>query len=155
MKTLELGEMELQFDPQQNSSFYSKQVGFSCDCPYCLNFVEEVESVKKLMNGLDETLGIDLSKDVGQGMDELMAHDYKDHCLYVAPYYLSGTCKVKGETLEIQSNGPIWSNTIRAEHRINENLSLTIINTTNSISIDNANSVLTLWVEFKSSFVAK
>lgn len=155
MKTLKLGNIEIQFDVKKNTSFYRSQNGFTCDCPFCINYVKEILTVKELLQGLDETLGIDLTKDVGQGMDELMSHDNENHCLYVVPYYINGKCLINGNDLETQSNGPIWPHTIRTEYQLNEKLSLTFINTSESVKFENVESVLTMWVEYKSSFKAK
>ena len=96
-----------------------------------------------------------MSKDVGQGMDELMPHDNKDHCLYVIPYYINGKCKIKDNELKVQQNEPTWSNTLRAEYRIDKNLNLTFINTSNNIEFEDAESVLTIWLEFKTELLKK
>lgn len=155
MKTLKLGNLEIEFDSDNTRRFYAKQNGFVCNCPNCLNYVDKLSTVKNLMNGLDEKIGIDLSKDVGQGMDELMPQNNEDHCLYVIPYYVNGKCKIEGKSLAKQQNGPIWPNTNRVEHKLNENLSLLIINTSESVEFENAECVLTIWLEFKTQLLRK
>ena len=107
------------------------------------------------MNGLDEKLGIDLSKDVGQGMDELTPHDYDEYQLYVIPYYINAKCKIKSKKLAQQQNGPIWPNTIRAEYQVDDNLNILIINTTESVSFEGAENVLTIWLECKTPLINK
>jgi hypothetical protein len=155
METLKLENIEIEYNSDKNREFYSNQDGFCCDCPDCLNYVEKLSVVKDLMNGLDEKLGIDLSKDVGQGMDELMPHDNEDHHLYVVPYYINGKCKINTENLTQQQNGPIWPNTVRAEYQLDESLSLLIINTTESVKFEGAENVLTIWLEFKTPLMNK
>ena len=155
MNTLELGNIVIQFDSEETKMFYSSQNGFVCDCPDCLNYVEKIPVVKNLMQGLDEKLGIDLTKDVGQGMDELMPHDNHDHSLYVIPYYINGKCRIEGNELTEHPKGPIWPNTICANYVLNENLSLKIINTSDSVKFGNAQSILTLWLEFKTELIKK
>ncbi|MDX1349753.1 MAG: hypothetical protein R3279_05885 [Putridiphycobacter sp.] len=149
MQLIKIGNIELHFDLENTKAFYETQNGFSCTCPDCLNYVSKLGTVKKLINGLDEQLGIDLSKDVGQAMDELMPLDYEDHNLYVIPYYINGKCILAGKDLEKQQNGPIWPNTIRADYRLDKNLNLLFINTTDSVVFENAQNVLTIWLEFK------
>lgn len=155
MNKIILGNIEIEFDSKKNKEFYSLQNKFSCECPDCLNYVSKLGVLKKLMNGLDEKLNIDLSKDVGQGMDELMPHDMDNYSLLVIPYYISATCLVDGEFLTKQKNGPIWMNTVKAEHQLDENLNITIINTSDSIEFENSDAVLTLWVEFKTPLLEK
>jgi len=155
METLILEHLEIEYSSVKNREFYASQDGFCCDCPDCLNYVDKLPIVKNLMNGLDEKLGIDLSKDVGQGMDELMPHDNEDHHLYVIPYYISGKCKTNAKNLTQQQNGPIWPNTVRAEYQLDENLSLLIINTTESVKFKGAENVLTIWLEFKTPLMNK
>ena len=155
METIELGNIEIRFDVEKNKKFYITQLGFTCDCEDCLNYVEKIPRVKSLLKGLDNILGIDLTKDVGQGMDELMPHDFKDHNLYVVPYYINGKCRIKSHELTKQPNGPIWPKTIRTEYKLDENLNLTIINTSDFIKFDNAESILTIWIEFKTELLNK
>ncbi|MFT6845877.1 MAG: hypothetical protein ACJAUV_002077 [Flavobacteriales bacterium] len=155
METLKLGNIEIEYNSDITREFYSKQDGFCCDCPDCLNYVDKLTIVKNLMKGLDEKLGLDLSKDVGQGMDELMPHDNDDHHLYVIPYYISGKCRINEEELTQQQNGPIWPKTIRAEYELDKNLSLLIINTTESVKFKNAEPVLSIWLEFKTPLLKK
>jgi hypothetical protein len=149
METLKLGDIEIEYSSDINRAFYARQDGFYCDCPDCLNYLDKLPIVKNLMNGLDEKLGIDLSKDVGQGMDELMPHDSKDHRLYVIPYYIRGKCKINAKNLTQQQNGPIWPNTVIAKYQLDENLSLLITNTPESVQFKGAENILTIWLEFK------
>lgn len=145
---VELGNIELEIDRIETEKFYATQNGFICNCPDCLNYVSKISDVKSELNGLDDKLGIDLTKAVGQGMDELMPHDYENHHLYVIPYYVIGKCYVNRAELNKENSEPIWKNTKRAEKKLTENLSLSIINTTNDIEIDNAENILTIWLEF-------
>jgi hypothetical protein len=153
MKTLELGNIKFEIDQLETARFYSTQNGFICDCPNCLNYVSKISNVKSELNGLDIEFGIDLTKDVGQGMDELMPHHYDAYNLYVVPYYAVGKVYVDGTKLDQQNSGPIWPNTKRAEIRLTENLSLTIINTTDAIEIGNAENILTIWLEYKTALI--
>jgi len=149
MTTIELGNIKLEIDRIETEKFYAIQNGFICDCPDCVNYVSKISDVQSELNGLDKKLGIDLSKAVGQGMDELMPHDYDNHHLYVIPYYVIGKSYLNKKELDRENSGPIWRNTKRAEIKLTDNLSLTIINTTDDIEIDNAENILTIWLEFK------
>jgi len=149
MKTIELGNIKLEIDRIETEKFYATQNGFICDCPDCVNYVSKISDVKSELNGLEKILGIDLTKAVGQGMDELMPHDYDNHHLYVIPYYVIGKTYLNEKELNRENSGPIWRNTKRAEIKLTDNLSLTIINTTDDIEIDNAKNILTIWLEFK------
>ena len=155
MTTVELGNIKLEIDRIETEKFYTTQNGFVCDCPDCLNYVSKISDVQSELNGLDKKLGIDLTKAVGQGMDELMPHDYDNHHLYVIPYYVIGKCYVNREELNRENSGPIWTNTKRAEKKLTENISLSIINTTDDIEIKNAKNVLTIWLEFKTELIEK
>ena len=104
--------------------------------------------MQELLSPLDDGLGIDFSKDVGKGMDELMALDYSDHRLFVVPYYVIGTCFVEDKGLQKQLPGPIWSTTKRAEYRVSKNLMLSIINTSQAISGGDTPHHLTIWLEY-------
>jgi len=155
MTTVELGNIKLEIDRIETEKFYAIQNGFVCDCPDCLNYVSKISDVKSELNGLDKKLGIDLTKDVGQGMDELMPHDYENHHLYVIPYYVIGKCYVNKNELNRENSGPIWTNTKRAKKKLTENISLSIINTTDAIEIENVKSILTVWLEFKTKLIEK
>jgi|GEM_PF-2224475 len=156
MKTVELGNIRLEVDNIETKKFYETQNGFICDCSDCVNYVSKISNVQSSLNGIEKQIGIDLTKDVGQGMDELMPHDYDNHHLYVIPYYVIGKCYVDGKELKEQSSGPIWSNTKRIEKKkLTENLSLTIINTTSDIKIENTKNVLTIWLEYKTELIEK
>ena len=149
MTTIELGNIKLEIDRIETEKFYATQNGFICDCLDCVNYVSKISDVKSELNGIDKKLGIDLTKAVGQGMDELMPHDYDNHHLYVIPYYVIGKSFLNEKELDRENSGPIWRNTKRAEIKLTDNLSLTIINTTDDIEIDNAKNILTIWLEFK------
>ena len=149
MKTIKFGNIEIEYDSTNTQKFYAKQYPFGCDCPDCLDYVNKLPTVKNLIKRFDVKLGIDITKDVGQGMDELVPINYDDHNLYVIPYYIDGECKVNNIALTKEQNGPVMNSTIKAEHKIDDNLTLTIINTTDSIKFKNAKSVLTIWFEFK------
>jgi len=155
MTTVELGNIKLEIDRTETEKFYATQNGFVCDCPDCLNYVSKISDVKSQLNGLDKKLGIDLTKAVGQGMDELMPHDYDNQHLYAIPYYVIGKCYVNKEELNRENSGLIWTNTKRAEKKLTENISLSIINTTDDIEIENAKSIITVWLEFKTELIEK
>jgi hypothetical protein len=149
MKTLKLGNITLKVDVERTRQFYDNQNGFICDCPDCTNYVNNIPNIQNSLNGLDKKLGIDLYKAVGQGMDELMPHDYEAGHLDVIPYYVIGKCYINDEELEKQSSGPIWPNIKRVEYKLIDDLSILIINTSGDIEIKNAKNVLTIWLEYK------
>ena len=155
MTIVELGNIRLEIDQIETEKFYETQNGFICDCPDCVNYVSKISNVQSSLNGIEKKLGIDLTKDVGQGMDELMPHDYDDHHLYVIPYYVVGKCFLNGTELKNQFSGPILTDTKRAEKKLTDNLSLTIINTTGEIEIEKAKNVLTIWLEYKTELIKK
>lgn len=149
MKTIELGHIKIEVDDIRTKKFYETQTGFTCDCSNCQNYVEDIPDIQNLLNGIDEKLGIDLTKDVGQGMDELMPNDYENYCLAVAPYYLIGKCFVNGEELKQEPSGPVWPNTELTKFDVSNNLSLLIINTSGDIKIDSAENILSIWLEYR------
>jgi len=155
MKTIRLGNIILKVDVERTSQFYVRQNGFVCDCPDCTNYVKNIPNIQNSLNGLDNELGIDLYKAVGQGMDELMPHDYVDSHLDVIPYYVIGKCYINDKELEKQSSELIWPNTHHAEQKLTDNLSLLIINTSGDIEINNAKNVLTIWLEYKTDLKNK
>ncbi len=115
MTTVELGNIKLEIDRIATEKFYKSQNGFICDCPDCVNYVSKISDVQSELKGIEKQLGIDLTKDVGQGMDELMPHDYDNHHLYVIPYYVIGKSYLNEKELDKENSGPIWRNTKRAE----------------------------------------
>ena len=149
MTTVELGNIKLEIDRIATEKFYKSQNGFICDCIDCVNYVSKISDVQSELNGLEKELGIDLTKAVGQGMDELMPHDYDNHHLYVIPYYVIGKCYVNKIELNPENSDPIWRNTNRTEKKMTNNLSIIFINTTDDIEIENAKNILTIWLEFK------
>jgi len=150
MKTkIALNNIILEVDKAQTEEFYSQENGFVCTCPHCTTYPRKTDYIRKMLNGFDERLGIDLTKDVGQSMDELMGHDNDDHCLLVVPYYVSGRCFVDGKELQAQPSGPVWPNTIRATHEFSEDLAITIINSTGDVQFEKAEGVLSIWLEYK------
>ena len=149
MKTIELGHIRLEIDVESTKKFYASQNGFVCDCPDCTNYVNNISHVEKSLDGLDKEIGFDLNKDVGQGMDELMPHDYDDSHLDVVPYYVIGKCYTDNKELDRQQSGPIWPNTKRAEKKLTDELSMTIINTSGEVEIGDAENVLTIWLEYR------
>jgi hypothetical protein len=149
MKTINLGHIRLEVDVESTEKFYASQNGFVCDCPDCTNYVNNISYVQKSLDGLDKEIGVDLLKDVGQGMDELMPHDYDDRHLDVIPYYVVGKCFLENKELDRQQSGPIWPNTRRAEKKLTDDLSLTIINTSGDIEIGDVDNVLTIWLEYR------
>ncbi|WP_165750245.1 hypothetical protein [Cellulophaga sp. Z1A5H] len=154
MKSVELGNIKLVVDSIETRKFYETQNGFVCNCPDCLDYVSKISNVQLELNGIDKEFGIDLYKAVGQGMDELMPHDYDGYHLYVVPYYVIGKLFVNGKELEKESSGSIWSNTRRVEKRLTKNLSL-IITTTEDITIVAARNILTIWLEYKTGLRTK
>lgn len=153
MTRVELDNITIEVDKTQTEEFYKNQNGFTCTCVHCLNYVEKTGILHSLLNGLDLELGIDLTKDVGQGMDELMSHDNDDHHLYVIPYYINGKCFVDNVELEAQQAGPVWPETKRAQYKLTDDLSILIINTTGDVELDEANGVLSIWLEYKTALV--
>ena len=149
MPRIELDNITIEVDKTRTEKFYKNQIGFTCTCPDCTSYVAKIDKVRMHLNGLDLKLGIDLTKEVGQGMDELMGHENDDHHLYVIPYYISGKCFIDNVELEVQQSGPIWPNTKRAEYKLTDDLALLIINTTGDIEFDNSESVLSVWLEYK------
>ena len=149
MTTVELGNIKLEVDKKETQKFYATQNGFVCDCPDCLNYVSKISDVKAELNGIEDELGIDLTKAVGQGMDELMPHDYENHHLYVVPYYVIGKLFVNKNELAKESSIPIWAITTRAEKKLTKNLTLSIIDSSEYIEITDTKNVLTIWLEFK------
>ena len=155
MKTIKIENITLEIDENKTENFYKTQNTFVCDCSDCVNYLSKIPDVLNSLNGIDRSLGIDLRKAVGQGMDELMPHDFEDYQLYVVPYYVVGKCFLNGIELEKELSEAIWNNTKRVEKKLSENLSMTIINTTDSIKIGNAENVLTIWLEFKTELIKK
>lgn len=151
MTTIRLDHITIQADKTQTEAFYKNHNGFTCHCADCTTYAATIHHIRKRLNGLDLQLGIDLTKDVGQGMDELMGHDNGDHQLYVVPYYVSGKCFIYGKELEAQQSGPIWPETKRAEYKLTNDLALLIINTTGAIQFDNAKGVLSIWLEYRAN----
>ncbi|MEZ4951685.1 MAG: hypothetical protein R2879_04540 [Saprospiraceae bacterium] len=99
MKTINFGHIKLEIDIESTEKFYESQKGFVCDCPNCIHFVNNIPNLQKALEGLDKEMGIDLTKAVGQGMDELMPHDYNDNHLDMIPYYAVGNCYVRDKEL--------------------------------------------------------
>ncbi|UZO79653.1 hypothetical protein NBT05_11895 [Aquimarina sp. ERC-38] len=155
MITVELGNIKLEIDRIATEKFYKSQSGFICDCPDCVNYVNKISKVQSDLNGLEKQLGIDLTKDVGQGMDEFMPHDYDNHHLYVIPYYVIGKLYMNKKELDKENSKLFWRNIKRAEKRLTNNITLTIINTTDNIKIEKAENILTIWLEFKTELIEK
>ena len=155
MTTVELGNIKLEIDRNATEEFYKSQNGFICDCPDCVNYISKISDVQSELNGLEKQLGIDLTKAVGQGMDELMPHDYDDYHLYVIPYYVIGKCFINENELKKQSFEPIWKKIKKAEYKLTENLSLNIIETNKYVEIENAENILTFWLEYKTELIKK
>lgn len=153
MQKIELGNIEIQFDYDKTKLYYDNKDCFTCDCPDCLDYVSKLSEVKNLMNGLDEKLGIDLSKNVAHGMEELSGINYKDHNLYVVPYYINGSCFVNGVKLAEKPYGPIMPETIRTKYKLDANLNLTIANASGYMDFEGAEFVLVIWVEFKTQLI--
>ena len=86
-------------------------------------------------------------------MDELMPHDYSSHHLYVIPYYVVGKCIINNKELKIEHSAPVMSYFERAEYTVDENIKLSILNTSNDIKINDSKNILTIWVEFKTPLI--
>ena len=155
MNTLKLDDIIIEFDKNKTSKFYQQQPNFICMCDDCINYVNHLSSVHELLENLDGELGIDLSKAVGQGMDELQPHDYDDHQMYLVPYYIVGKCRIRDEELKKQYTGPILESTKRVEHKFASGLNIVIINTTGDIQIDDVDHVLTIWLEVRTNLFKK
>lgn len=155
MKTIHIGHIRLEIDVESTKKFYASQNEFDCDCPDCTNYRNNISHVIKSLSGLDKEIGLDLHKDVGQGMDELMPHDYEDSHLDLIPYYVVGKCFLENKELERQQSGPIWSNTKRAQKKLTDDLTLTIINTSGDIEMGDAENVLTIWLEYRTKMKNK
>ncbi len=91
MTQITIGTITLNVDLQATKQYYSDKPTFLCTCIDCQNYLRQIQNIIKAFDGLDQKLGIDLTRDVGIGSDELMPHDYDDHLLYVIPYYVIGS----------------------------------------------------------------
>lgn len=155
MKTIKIENITLEIDENKTENFYKTQNTFVCDCSDCVNYLSKIPDVLNSLNGIEKSLGIDLKKAVGQGMDELMPHDFGDYHLYVIPYYVVGKCFLNGIELKKELSEPNSENTNRAEKKLSENLSIRIVNTSDNIEIENAENILTIWLEFKTELIKK
>lgn len=90
MTQIAIGNIILNVDVQSTVDYYMDKPTFICNCNDCQNYLGQLKSIINEFKGLDKELGIDLTKDVGIGSDELMPHHYEDHLLYVVPYYVIG-----------------------------------------------------------------
>lgn len=98
MTTITIGKIKLSVNVQATVNYYNDKTTFICDCFDCQNYLGHLDKIKIDLEGLDEKLGIDLSKDVGIGSDELMSNVYDNHLLYVIPYYIIGKILSSNET---------------------------------------------------------
>ena len=149
MNNIILKNISIFIDVDSTRQFYNSQTGFACDCIDCTTYVKNIPNVKKLFNGLDDELGIDLYKDVGKDIDELMQHDFEDYHLDVIPYYVIGECFLNNKKLERENLKSLGSNNEHAELKLADDLSLIIINTSDTVKIDNFENNLTIWLEYK------
>lgn len=140
MNAIQLDNITLEVDTEETRAFYNTQNEFVCDCYDCTNYKHRLTEVRTFLDGLDQELGIDLTRDVGQGMDELMPHEYEKHRLYLIPYYVIGKCFVNGEQLSRQTS---------TQHTINEHVSLTIRNSSGHLNLNTIQDNLTIWIEYK------
>lgn len=134
MTQITIGNIHLNVDVQATLDYYSDKPTFLCDCVDCQNYLGQIESIKNELNGLEESLGIDLSKDVGIGSDELMPHHFDDHLLYVVPYYIIGSI-VSPEEIAL--------------HKLNERLNLNIQNYKYKEIMNIEKDAFCLWLEIK------
>jgi hypothetical protein len=133
MTQITIGNINLNVDVQATIDYYKDKPTFLCDCVDCQNYLSQIKSIKNEFNGLDESLGIDLSKDVGIGSDELMPHDYDDHLLYVVPYYVIGSILSPKET----------------SHKINDRLSINIHNYNYNEIMNIKEDAFCMWLEIR------
>ena len=115
MKTIKIENITLEIDENKTENFYKTQNTFVCDCSDCVNYLSKIPDVLNSLNGIDRSLGIDLRKAVGQGMDELMPHDFEDYQLYVVPYYVVGKCFLNGIELEKYLE---WNENVKTLHPV-------------------------------------
>lgn len=101
MTQITIGNVNLNVDAQATFDYYLDKPTFICDCVDCQNYLGQIKSILNEFKGLDKELGIDLTKDVGIGSDELMPHDYDDHLLYVVPYYIIGSIKSTDDSSQV------------------------------------------------------
>lgn len=148
MYIFETGNIRLEIDTESTRKLYQSQKGFTCTCGDCTRYSELIPSIQKALEGFDTQSGIDLTKDIGHGMDELISHTYPDHNLLTVPYYLVGTCTVQGEPLPKQNQGPVWPTTPTAHWKVNDLISFTLVNTTGSLDLAPKKDLLTLWLEY-------
>ena len=146
MKTIILGDVIFKIDEIKTREFYADKEGFTSECKDCINYTRKFDLIKDELNGLDKALCIDISKDVGIGMEELRPFDKDDYHLYFVPYY------VYAEIL----NDCDW--TIRKEskfvsHKINDNIIIEIEETKYGKNIFDPNKALTLTLIFKTPLV--
>ena len=135
MTQITIGNINLNVDTQATIDYYKDKPTFLCECVDCQNYLGQIKSIKNEFNGLDNALGIDLSKDVGIGSDELMPHDYDDHLLYVVPYYVIGSIiSPKEET---------------SQHKLNERLNIRIHNYKYNEIMNIEDDAFCLWLEIR------
>lgn len=132
MTQIAIGNINLNVDVQATIDYYKDKPTFLCDCVDCQNYLSQIKSIKNEFNGLDDSLGIDLSKDVGIGSDELMPHDYDDHLLYVVPYYVIGRILTYKET---------------SQHKVNERINIKIHNYQCNKIMNIKEDAFCLWLE--------
>lgn len=152
MNTIELGNITLEIENEKTEKFYESQNGFICECKDCINYKSKIPEVHKLIGELVTKSGIDLTKDVGQGTDELQPIDLEDYHLDLIPYYVVGKCFVNGTELAKQPHGPLLPSTIKVKYKMNKDLSLIFKNSSDYIQIDSSNNTLTIWLEYKTIY---
>jgi hypothetical protein len=149
MKNINFEDISFEVDYNKTKKFYEEKNNFTCQCSDCLNYISNLNDIKNELKGIDIELGIDVTKNVGKDMDELMHNDYNDFHLFVAPYYVFGKFYVDGVELKQQNPGPIWPSTIRCEKKLSKKLSLIIINTSGKLNIEDNLNTFTIWIEYK------
>ncbi len=138
-----MGDIKLIVDVEKTRAFYADKSGFVCDCKDCINYTRQYDLIKKVLDGIDDQLGIDISKDVGIGMEELMPHDYPNHHLYLIPYYAIGSAWI--DEIELKE---------KYQHRIDESLTWSIQKTEYGKQLFAPDSAITIWFEFKTPLVS-
>ncbi len=133
MNQISIGNINLNVDVQATIEYYQDKPTFLCDCADCQNYLSQIKTIKSEFKGLDDRLGIDLSKDVGIGSDELMPHDCEDHLLYVVPYYVIGSIVSPNETT----------------YQLNDRLNIKIHNYNYNEIMNVKEDAFCLWLEIK------
>ena len=145
MKKVTLGKYEFFVDIEKTKKFYQKANGFLCDCKDCINYTLHFEELHEVLKAFDNEIGIDITKDVGIGSDELYPHDYNNYHLYVIPYYVYGEFVLKRS----------WFINRKADQKISfsTQLSAKVQDISHQKWFDEDSKAFTIWLEFKTPLV--